>query len=316
MMKRKLQQSWALIKETLHEFSEDNVMHYGASLSYYTLFALPPMIIIVITAAGTFFGKDAVSGQLYAQLAGLLGEEGALEVQEIVAAAMKLKPNFFAKAVGIAAILVSSTGMFLALQDALNTIWGVKAMPKSNILKLLRDRVMSFAMVISIAFLLLVSLVVHAAVVAATQLMSNYFHFISLVVMHIFNVVIPIAIITLLFALLFKYLPDAKVRWKDVWIGAFVSSLLFSLGKYVIGLYLGNSNVGSAYGAAGTVVILLTWVFYSSVLLFVGAEFTKVYASRYGKRIEPADYAVRIEKKILTKDEFLAQHSNKDLPVR
>ena len=303
MVSKRLGQGWQLMRETFREFSEDNVMHYGASLSYYTLFALPPMIIIVITAAGTLFGKEAVSGQIYAQLAGLVGEDGALEVQQMVGAASKLKPSLVAQVIGVVAILISSTGMFLALQDALNTIWGVKAIPKSNILKLLRDRVLSFAMVISIAFLLLVSLVIHAAVVAVTELMGNYLHLISLLMMHIFNIVIPIAIITVLFALLFKYLPDAKVRWKDVWTGAFVSSILFALGKYIIGIYLGNSNVGSAYGAAGTVVIILTWVFYSSVLLFLGAEFTKVYAHKYGQRIEPASYAVRIEKRILGKND-------------
>jgi membrane protein len=301
MISKKLKQSWHLIKETFYEFSEDNVMHYGASLSYYTIFAMPPILIVVIAAAGALFGREAVTGQIYAQLAGMLGKAAALQVQDIVEAASRLKPNLFAKIVGVFAIVVSSTGVFLALQDTLNTIWGVKARPKSNIIKLIRDRVLSFAMVISIAFLLLVSLVIHAAVLAVSAFMGNYVHIVSLILLHIFNFVIPLMVITLLFALLFKYLPDAKVRWKDVWMGAFVSSLLFSLGKYLIGIYLGNSNIGSAYGAAGTVIIILTWVFYSSILLFLGAEFTKVYALRYGKRIEPADYAVRVEKRIIDK---------------
>jgi membrane protein len=301
MAVKHIKNTWDLIKETFHEFSEDNVMHYGASLSYYTIFALPPMIIIVITAAGTLFGKEAVSGQIYRQLEGMLGMQGALEVQNMVATASKLKPNLIAKVAGIAAIIISSTGVFLALQDTLNTIWAVKPKPMNNILKLVRDRILSFAMVISIAFLLLVSLIIHAAVMAISELMARYFESLTILLLNIFNIVLPVAIITLLFALLFKFLPDAKVRWKDVWVGAFVTSVLFSLGKFIIGVYLGNSNVGSAYGAAGTVIIILTWVFYSSVLLFLGAEFTKVHAFKYGRKIEPSDYAVRIEKRIVDK---------------
>lgn len=290
-----------IIKETFKEFSEDNVMHFGASLSYYTIFALPPIITVIITLAGTLFGQEAVSGHLYYQLSGMLGEKGALEVQNIVELASKLKPNLIAKIVGVAAIIISSTGVFLAIQDALNAIWSVKAKPKSGIVRLVVNRALSFAMVMSIGFLLMVSLVIHAAVQAISVLMEAYFKSVTLIFMQVFNLVLPIAIITVLFALIFKFLPDAKIRWKDVWVGAFVTSLLFSLGKFLIGFYLGNTDVGSAYGAAGIIIILLTWIFYSSILLFLGAEFTKVYSSRYGKGIQPSEFAVRIVKTVVEK---------------
>lgn len=286
-----------LIKDTFKEFNDDNALYFSASLSFFTIFSLPPIIIIVIAIAGTLLGKDHVSGEIYNQISTLSGPESARQIQEMVQQASQSQSSFFAKTLGVLTLIFASTGVFVAIQNALNVIWGVKPKPKINILKLIRDRILSFALIISISFLLLVSLIIHAGLVALLKFLD--FEFATILMLQIINFVIPLAVITFLFAMIFKFLPDAKVHWKDVGIGAFVTALLFTGGKFLIGLYLGQSDVGSAYGAAGTIIIILTWIFCSSIILFWGAEFTQVYACKYGVKIEPADYAVTIETKII-----------------
>lgn len=290
-----------LIKETFKEFNEDNAIYYSASLSYYTIFSLPPIIIIIVSIAGSIFGKDVVSKEIYDQISHLLGQEGVNQVKEMVEGAQKARSSSFAKIIGILTLLFASTGVFIAIQSSLNVIWEVKAKPKSNIIKLIKDRILSFAMIVSISFLLLVSLIVHAFLVAIINLFNESFGEVTIIIIQGLNFIIPLGVVTLLFAMIFKYLPDAKINWRDVWRGAFVTALLFTAGKFLIGLYLGNSTIGSAYGAAGTVILILLWVFYSSILLFLGAEFTQVYAKSYGKRIEPSEYAVKVEKTVVEK---------------
>ncbi|MBX9852285.1 MAG: YihY/virulence factor BrkB family protein [Cytophagaceae bacterium] len=300
MVKHTAKEVFKLTKETFKEFTEDNAIYYSAALSYYTIFALPPIIIIVITAAGYLFEKDAVSGEIYQQFEILLGPQAAVQIQEMVD---KVRNNGEAlwptKLIGLTTLLFAATGVFVAIQSTLNNIWDVKAKPKRHILKLIKDRILSFALILSIAFLLLVSLVIHAFLVAFFKVFEYYFKNATVIFVQISNFLIPLVIITVLFAMIFKYLPDVKIRWKDVWTGAFVTSALFTLGKFLIGLYLGSSDVGSAYGAAGTIILILLWVFYSSILLFLGAEFTQVHARRYGNPIQPSAYAVRIEKKVI-----------------
>ena len=300
MVKHTAKEVFELTKETFKEFTEDNAIYYSAALSYYTIFALPPIIIIVITAAGYLFEKEAVSGEIYRQFEILLGHQAAVQIQEMVD---KVRNNgdalWHAKLIGLGTLLFAATGVFVAIQSSLNNIWDVKAKPKRQIVKLIKDRILSFALILSIAFLLLVSLVIHAILVAFFKLFEYYFKEMTVIFVQVFNFIIPLGIITVLFAMIFKYLPDAKIRWKDVWMGAFVTSVLFTLGKFLIGLYLGSADVGSAYGAAGTIILILLWVFYSSILLFLGAEFTQVYARRYGNPIQPSAYAVRVEKKVI-----------------
>jgi membrane protein len=293
---------YELIKETFKEFNDDHAIYFSASLSFFTIFSLPPIIIIVIAIAGTLLGKDHVSHEIYNQISSLSGHESASQIQEMVQQASQSQSSFFAKTLGVLTLIFASTGVFVAIQNALNVIWGVKPKPKINILKLIRDRILSFALIISISFLLLVSLVIHAGLVALLKFLN--FEFATILVLQIVNFIIPLAVITFLFALIFKFLPDAKVHWKDVGIGAFVTALLFTGGKFLIGLYLGQSDFGSAYGAAGTIIIILTWIFCSSIILFWGAEFTQVYACKFGVKIEPADYAVTIETKTIESPEL------------
>jgi membrane protein len=282
-----------LLKETFKEWQKDNALQLGASLSYYTIFSLAPMLLVVIAVAGLVYGREAVQGQLVGQLRGLVGEQGGQAIQTMVAnAGLHGSGGVVATVIGILTILFGATGLFVALQDSLNRIWEVEAKPGLGLKGFIMNRIISFGMILGIGFLLLVSLVLSAAVEAlgawATGLIG------AEVLVKILTFVLAFAVETLLFAMIFKVLPDVKIAWKDVWIGAAVTALLFTLGKFLIGLYITHSSVASAFGAAGSVVILLLWVYYSSQILFLGAEFTQVYASHYGSRIVPDEHAVPV----------------------
>ncbi|KAA3440368.1 YihY/virulence factor BrkB family protein [Rufibacter hautae] len=294
MLKSKLKKAWSIIVEVWLDFLDNNSFQKGAALAYYTIFALPPILIIMINTAGAIFGKDAVRGRVYEQLRDLLGSQGAYDIQEMVENINQSADFTFATMVGVFTLLVGATGVFVSLQESLNQIWGVKPKPRNEYLKLLWDRLLSFAMILAIVFLLLVSLVVHTALVAITSFLTNQIDESVLQLTWIANWVGSTGVVTFLFALIYKFLPDAKIRWSDVWIGALVTAVLFSLGKSLIGLYLGNSDFAGIYGAAGSVIVVLTWVFYTSQIVFIGAQFTLVYARRYGADIYPSTYAVRV----------------------
>ncbi|WP_210489850.1 YihY/virulence factor BrkB family protein [Rufibacter aurantiacus] len=294
MLKSKLKKAWSIIVEVWLDFLDNNSFQKGAALAYYTIFALPPILIIMINTAGAIFGKDAVRGRVYEQLRDLLGSKGAYDIQEMVENINQSADFTFATVVGVFTLLIGATGVFVSLQESLNQIWGVKPKPRNEYLKLLWDRLLSFAMILAIVFLLLVSLVVHTALVAITSFLTNRVDESVLQLTWIVNWVGSTGVVTFLFALIYKFLPDAKIRWGDVWIGALVTAVLFSLGKSLIGLYLGNSDFAGIYGAAGSVIVVLTWVFYTSQIVFIGAQFTLVYARRYGADIYPSTYAVRV----------------------
>jgi membrane protein len=284
-----------LLKETFNEWKDDDALQLGASLSYYTIFSLAPMLLVVIAVAGLIFGREAVQGQLVGQLRGLVGEQGGEAIQTMIANAGHHGSGVLATVIGVITILFGATGLFVALQDSLNHIWEVEARPGRGLKGFLMNRVISFGMILGIGFLLLVSLVLSAAMAAlgtwATGLMTG-----AEILVKILTFVVSFGLETLLFAMIFKVLPDVKIAWRDVWIGAAATALLFTLGKFLIGLYIAHSSVASTYGAAGSVVILLLWVYYSSQILFLGAELTQVYASHYGSRIVPDEHAVPVVK--------------------
>ncbi|MGV3640612.1 MAG: YihY/virulence factor BrkB family protein [Adhaeribacter sp.] len=286
--------SWRLLQEAWQEFNDNNAWDKGAALAYYTIFALPPILIILINTIGALLGRQAVSGQIYGQIKGLIGPQAALEVQQMVENISKSQELTFATVVGVATLLVTSTGMFICMQDSLNVIWGVKPKPRREYVKLIKDRLLSFAMILSMSFLLLVSLIMHAFFAKLGDFLQMIVGGTSIIFIQFFNNVFSLAVVTFLFAAIFKILPDAKIQWRDVWVGAIVTALLFTLGKFLIGLYLGNSNLATIYGAAGTVVVILTWVFYSSLILFFGSIFTLVYSRKFGSNIYPAEFAVRV----------------------
>ena len=280
---------WAAIKG----WSKDNVPRLGASLAYYTLFALSPILVIAITIAGSVFGADAVRGQIVGEIDGLIGKQGAEAVQSLLQGAHRDQAGTLALIVGTITLIIAASGAFLELQHALNAIFRVKTDPKkSGIERLILSRLRSFGLVVSIGFLLLVSLLVSAALSALTMRIQHS-EFGGPVLLQAVNLVVSLGVMTLLFGLIYRVLPDVRLAWRDVWTGAFVTSLLFSIGKFLIGLYLGQSSVASSYGAAGSVVVLLVWVYYSAQVILLGAEFTRVYAEHREGRAPPPNHLAR-----------------------
>ncbi|PRY15054.1 membrane protein [Pontibacter ummariensis] len=294
MVRKRLWIAWCLLKETTLEFIDNNSFQKGAALAYYTIFSLPPMLIIIISAAGYFFGKQAVSGEIYYRIKELIGTEGAYAVQKMVENVNEFSDLSWAALVGAIALFVAATGVFISLQNSLNDIWYVKPVPKRGYLKLLLDRILSFGMILAVAIVLLLSLLANTLLVAIGDFLTARFSGWVIYVLHAANFLSAFLLMSFLFACIYKFLPDAKIRWRDVSIGAFVTSLLFVLFRGLIGFYLGKNDVGSVYGAAGSVVVILTWVFFTSQIIFFGAVFTFVYSRKYGYNIYPSDYAVRV----------------------
>lgn len=282
----------SLLKQTASEWMEDDAPSLGAALAYYTVFSLAPLMTIAIAIAGFFFGKEAAQGQIFDELRVLLGEEGGKAVEEMVQSAnAQPTTGVVATIISVIVLLFGASGVFGQLQASLNTIWGVKPKPGRGVLGMIQDRLLSFGFTLVVGFLLLVSLLLTAGIALVADWMGGLLPG-SETLAQILNIVLSLAMITLLFATIFKFLPDAKIAWRDVWIGAFLTALLFTIGKLALGIYLGKSGVASSYGAAGSLIVLLLWVYYSSQILFFGAEFTQVYANRFGSRVAPADNAV------------------------
>jgi membrane protein len=286
---------WQLLTETFHQWNEDKPFQLAAALSYYTVFSLAPLLIIAIAVAGLVFGREATQSQIMNTMQGLVGPQGAQAIQAMIQNASTPNSGLFATIVGLVTLLLGAGGVVGQLQDSLNTIWGVVPKPDLGFKGQLRTRFISFAMVLGIGFLLLVSLVVSAGLTAFLQFVGGASVGES-IVWHGVEMLVSFGFTTLLFALIYKVLPDVYMAWKDVWIGAAMTSLLFTLGKFLIGLYLGKSSVTSAYGAAGSFVVILLWVYYSSLVFFFGAEFTQAYATRYGAGFTPDAHAIAVTK--------------------
>ena len=278
---------WPLIKESVTQWSEDYAPSMGAALAYYTIFSIAPLLVIAIAVAGFVFGADAARGEIFAQLRGMIGDEGAVAIQGLVKSASETGKGTFAAVAGVVTLLLGATTVFGELQSDLDRIWDAPKPKESGIRGLLRGRMLSFGMILGIGFLLLVSLVLSAALAALARFWDSWFEGWEFVLQAV-NFVVGFAIITGLFAMIYKLLPRCRIDWKDVWVGAMVTSLLFSVGKLLIGLYLGKSGVASGFGAAGSLVIVLLWVYYSSQIFLLGAEFTKTYAYRHGSRVAQA----------------------------
>ena len=286
-----------LLKDTVREWREDGANRLAAALAYYTTFSLAPLLVLIIAIAGLVGGRDAAQTQTMAQVEDLLGSEGRDFVQGMIESASRPTTGLAATLIGAVTLLFGALGVFGELQNSLNTIWEVKPKPAKGFLDGLRrfvlKRLLSFTMVLGIGFLMLASLVLSAVLSAVGEYIGNRWEFADFW-LQLINFMISFIVITLLFAMIFKFLPEIKIAWKDVWLGAAVTSALFSLGKFLIGLYLGRSEVGNTFGAAGSLAILLVWVYYSAQILFFGAEFTQVYANRYGSRIVPDPGMVKL----------------------
>lgn len=286
---------FAILKQTVVEWIDDKAPMLGAALAYYTVFSLAPLLVISIAIAGFVLGEEAARGQIFEQMRGLIGDEGGRAMQDMVQSAnAKPATGVMASIVGIGTLLFGASGVFGQLQASLNIIWGVEPKPGRGLLGLVKDRFLSFSFILVVGFLLLVSLLLTSAITFVAEWVGGM-SVGTEIFAHVLNFVLSFLVITVLFALIFKYLPDAKIGWSDVWVGAAITSGLFSLGKFGLGLYLGASSVGSSFGAAGSLIILLVWVYYSAQILFFGAEFTQVWANKFGSQVAPADDAIRVQ---------------------
>jgi membrane protein len=284
---------WTALKQSVGVFGDIEPFNQSIVIAYYTIFSLPGLLVIIINIAGYFFGQEAVTGEITSQIQGMIGGDTAKDIERIIANASQTEGSTLASILGIATLLFGATGVFYNLQMIFNKIWEVKSKPKGKavILELVKDRVFSFGLILVVGFLLLVSLVLSAALSAVSTWVANHISEGLKFLFKVLDIVLSLGVITVLFAALFKFLPDAKVRWKTVWMGATLTSLLFVVAKYALGLYFGTSEPGSTYGAAGTIILIMLWVSYAGMILLFGAVFTKVYANRKGHRAEASDHA-------------------------
>ncbi len=283
-----------MLKTAGKNWLDDRCTRLGAAISYYTVFAIPPLLIIVMYVLGLFLDAETVRSQLMTELNGLMGEKGAAAIEQALTNRGHQQTGFFASLVAIGTLVVTSTGLFMELQSSLNSVWGVEEKPGQGVWGFIKNRLLSFTMVLIIGFLLLVSLVISAVIAAASGYLNHLMPGLDsfwLVV----NTLVSLGVVTVLFAMIFKVLPDVRIAWRDVWVGAVATAVLFTAGKSLLGLYLGRSAAVTTYGAAGSIVLVLLWVYYSSQILFFGAELTQAYANRCGARLEPKPHARWIE---------------------
>lgn len=286
-----------IVLNTFNGFMNDKGLKLSAALAYYTVFALAPLLLLLISLAGLLLGKDAIQGKIFGEMRGLIGSNAALQLQDMIQSIELSGKSTIALIASITTLLLGATSIFGEIQDSINIIWKVKAKPKRGWLKIIKDRLLSSSLIISLGFLLVVSLVLNGLMLALTDKLMHILPALTLFFANVINTATSFLIITFLFGAIFKILPDVKIGWKDVRTGAFFTACLFLLGRFLIGLYITATGTGSAFGAAGSVIVILVWVYYTAAILYIGAEFTQVFAEYKGRKIEPADYAVHIEQK-------------------
>jgi len=283
---------WELVKTTGKGFSENNLTRLAGSLAYFTVFSMGPLLVVVISFCSFFFKREAIEGKVYGILQGFVGNDTALQLQEIIRNAAVGDKGTVAAIIGVVTLVIGATTIFAEIQDSVNSIWGLKPKPKNGLLKMLVNRLLSFSLVVSLSFLLLVSLTVTGVIESINDRLKQHFPDITVYVFYFINIALTLITSTFIFAVIFKVLPDATIKWKDVRAGAFVTALLFMGGKFLISFYISKTDIGSTYGAAGSLVVILAWIYYSSLILYLGAVFTKAYAVGYGSSIHPSSYAV------------------------
>lgn len=293
---------FSMIKASASEFMENNSFRLAGALAFNAIFSIPPLLIIIIRAAGYFWGEAAVSGELSTQISSAIGASAAKEVENIIQNAHMSESGGMAFWISIGVLIFASTTFFATLQESLNSVWNLKPKPTNSIVKMIQVRLFSFGIVLSIALLMLVSLVLSTAISILSDYLTSILPDISVFFIKLIDFVISTGIISVLFALIYKYLPDAIIRWKDVWVGAIVTALLFALGKFLIGFYISTSDPGSAYGAAGSIIVILIWIYYSSLIIFFGSELAQQYADKFGQRIRPKEHAVFVKEVEVTED--------------
>ena len=307
---KNLKEIFPLIKKTYISFTDDKGLKLSAALAYYTIFSIAPMLIVLIAVTGIFYGQEAVQGKVFSQLNDFIGNKSAAQIQDILKQMQLSGKSTFAIVTGIITLIIGASGVFIEIQDSINLIWRVKAKPKRGWVKLIVDRVLSLSMIGSLGFLLIVSLIVNGVVLALSEILTRFLPDITLILIQVLNQGITLAVLVILFSIIYKVLPDVEITWKDVIAGAIFTSLLFMLGKFLIGLYIESSSIASVYGAAGSFLLIIVWVYYSAAILYFGAEFTQVYAHHHNSKIKPSKYAVYVEQTVVEKHvAYLPDHN-------
>ncbi|MBI2731491.1 MAG: YihY/virulence factor BrkB family protein [Sphingobacteriales bacterium] len=288
---------WTIIKQSFADFINNKVLKLSAALAFYTIFSIPAMLIIIISVSDLFYGRAAVEGTLYKQISGFVGHEAAIQIQRTISSAALSHNSRFATIIGFITLIIGATSVFSEIQDSINQIWKLKAKPHrfKGVLRLLLNRLLSFSLVVTLGFILLVSLLINGLMDLLITRLTGMFPQLQFLLVYSFNLLLTFGITALLFGMIFKVLPDARIQWKQVRIGAFTTAVLFMVGKFLIGYYLGHSELSTTYGTAGSAIVLLLWVYYSSMILYFGAVFTHVYAAHTGSRIYPNAYAVWVQ---------------------
>ncbi|MEQ1797326.1 MAG: YihY/virulence factor BrkB family protein [Lacibacter sp.] len=315
-MKQLFTTMWSIIRQSFSDFIDNKVLKLSAALAFYTVFSLPAMLIIIISVSDIFYGREAIEGTLYNQISGFVGTDAAIQIQHTIRNAALSHDSKFATIVGFITLLIGATSVFSEIQDSINQIWKLKAKPYRGMgyLRLLVNRLLSFSLVIGLGFILLVSLVVNGLMDLLIHRLTQLFPEMTVIMVYSFNLILTFGITSLLFGMIFKVLPDAKIDWKHVRAGAFTTAILFMVGKFLIGFYLGQSELSTTYGTAGSAIVLLLWVYYSAMILYFGAVFTHVYAAHTGSKIYPNKYAVWVQE-IEVESEKSIQHQPEEKTV-
>ncbi len=309
--KEAFKNGFKLLSGAFNGFLDDKGLKLGASLAYYTVFSLAPLLLLLISIAGAIYGKDAINNKIFGEINGLVGNDAAKQIQDMIKNVSLSGKTTSAVVIGGITLLFGATSVFAEIQDSINMIWKVKAKPKRGWLKLIQDRLLSSSLIVALGFLLIVSLVVNGMVLALSDILTRFLPGITIIFVQAINLVISFLVITVLFGVIFKVLPDVKIGWKDVRSGALFTAVLFMIGRLLIGLYISTTGAGSTYGAAGSLIVILVWVYYTAAILYFGAEFTQVYAEHKGVKIEPANYAVHVQQTEVEKDVSVLPPSGK-----
>lgn len=294
-MKEKFKQVFRLLKRAARKYDKDNPLQLAGTTAYFAVFAMAPLIIIIVSVAGILLGQDQIQTKLFQEINNFLGDQSTQYIRNLVENFQNTRKSIIGTIVGFVIFIFIATTFFSVLQKSLNYIWGIRAKPKHNLLKALYDRLISFGLILSLGFIMLVSFIVDAAISIFKDFMHDKFPNLTILIIEVGNYIISFAIVMLIFAMIYRFLPDAHIKWRVTWVGAFITALLFVIGKALISFGLGSTNIGAIYGAAGSLVVILLWVFYSSLIFFFGAEITQQYAEMYSHDIKPKDYAVKVE---------------------
>jgi membrane protein len=298
--KQAVKNGFTILKAAFSGFMNDLALKYSASLAYYTLFSLAPLLLLLISLAGIFLGKDASQGKIFAEINGIVGAESAKSIQDMIKHLQTSGKSTISVIIGIITLIIGATTVFGEIQESINLIWQVKPKPKVAWIKLVKDRLLSGSMIVTLGFLLLVSFIVNGALLALSTHLETFMPAVTVTLFNVLSVAISFIVIAVLFGVIFKVLPNANIKWRDVRSGAVFTAVLFMIGRLVIGIYI--SNTSSSYGAAGSLIVILLWIYYTAAILYFGAEFTRAYADFYGIKIEPAEFAVHIEQTEKAKD--------------